>query len=42
MSSSYHEGARALQKQFDSRRLADRLDEKFLSQPLTTPRPGRS
>ncbi|MBV9915284.1 MAG: pyridoxamine 5'-phosphate oxidase family protein [Solirubrobacterales bacterium] len=34
MSSSYHEGARALQKQFDSRRLADRLDEKFLSRPL--------
>lgn len=34
MSSSYHAGSRALQEQFDTRRLADRLHEKFLSQPL--------
>jgi uncharacterized protein len=31
---SYHEGSRALQDQFDTRRLADRLDERFLSHPL--------
>jgi hypothetical protein len=34
MSSSYREGSRALQDRFDTRRLADRLDEKFLSHPL--------
>ena len=34
MSASYHAGSRALQDQFDTRRLADRLDEKFLSHPL--------
>jgi predicted pyridoxine 5'-phosphate oxidase superfamily flavin-nucleotide-binding protein len=33
VSASYHEGSRALQDRFDSRRLADRLEEKFLSQP---------
>src|SRR5213079_2225067 len=33
MSSAYHDGARALQDRFDTRRLADRLDEKFLSHP---------
>jgi predicted pyridoxine 5'-phosphate oxidase superfamily flavin-nucleotide-binding protein len=31
MSSPYHEGARALQDRFDTRRLADRLDERLLS-----------
>lgn len=34
MSASFHAGSRALQDQFDTRRLADRLDEKFLSQPV--------
>jgi hypothetical protein len=34
MSSSYGEGPRALQDRFDTRRLADRLDEKFLSHPV--------
>jgi predicted pyridoxine 5'-phosphate oxidase superfamily flavin-nucleotide-binding protein len=29
-SSSYHDGARGLQDRFDTRRLADRLDERFL------------
>jgi uncharacterized protein len=33
MSSSYHAGSRSLQDRFDTRRLADRLDEKFLSRP---------
>ena len=33
MSSPYHEGSRRLQDRFDTRRLADRLDEKFLSRP---------
>ena len=31
MSSPYHRGSRRLQDRFDTRRLADRLDEKFLS-----------
>jgi predicted pyridoxine 5'-phosphate oxidase superfamily flavin-nucleotide-binding protein len=31
MSSPYHQSSRALQDKFDTRRLADRLDEKFLS-----------
>jgi uncharacterized protein len=31
MSSHYNDGSRALQDQFDTRRLADRLEEKFLS-----------
>ena len=31
MSSLYHEGSRSLQDRFDTRRLADRIDEKFLS-----------
>ncbi|HEU4703821.1 MAG TPA: pyridoxamine 5'-phosphate oxidase family protein [Conexibacter sp.] len=30
MSDSYHDGARRLQDRFDTRRLADRLDERFL------------
>ena len=34
MSSSYREGSRALQDRFDTRRLADRLDEKFLAHPV--------
>jgi len=33
VSPSYHEGSRALQDQFDTRRLADRLDERFRSHP---------
>jgi uncharacterized protein len=33
MTSPYHDGSRALQDRFDTRRLADRLDEKFLSRP---------
>lgn len=33
MTSPYHEGSRTLQDRFDTRRLADRLDEKFLSRP---------
>jgi predicted pyridoxine 5'-phosphate oxidase superfamily flavin-nucleotide-binding protein len=31
---AYHEGARQLQDEFDTRRLADRLDEKFLREPV--------
>ena len=34
MSSSYHAGSRTLQDRFDTRRLADRLDERFLSHPV--------
>jgi predicted pyridoxine 5'-phosphate oxidase superfamily flavin-nucleotide-binding protein len=34
MSSPYHDGSRDLQDRFDTRRLADRLDEKFLSRPV--------
>lgn len=34
MSCSYHEGSRRLQDRFDTRRLADRLEEKFLSRPV--------
>jgi predicted pyridoxine 5'-phosphate oxidase superfamily flavin-nucleotide-binding protein len=33
MSSPYHAGSRGLQDRFDTRRLADRLDEKFLCRP---------
>jgi uncharacterized protein len=33
MTSLYHEGSRTLQDRFDTRRLADRLDQKFLSRP---------
>jgi uncharacterized protein len=33
----YHDSARRLQDQFDTRRLADRLDEKFLRKPLIAP-----
>jgi uncharacterized protein len=34
MSSPYHAGSRALQERFDTRRLADRIDEKFRSSPV--------
>lgn len=34
MSSSYHAGSRALQDRFDTRRLADRLEERFLASPV--------
>jgi predicted pyridoxine 5'-phosphate oxidase superfamily flavin-nucleotide-binding protein len=37
MSSSYHDGSRRLQDRFDTRRLADRLDEKFLRHPVIGP-----
>jgi uncharacterized protein len=37
MSDAYHEGSRRLQDAFDTRRLADRLDERFLSTPLISP-----
>ncbi|MGZ6661017.1 MAG: nitrilase-related carbon-nitrogen hydrolase [Solirubrobacteraceae bacterium] len=33
MSSSYHDGSRRLQDRFDTRRLAERLEEKYLSRP---------
>lgn len=33
MSTPYRPGARALQDRFDTRRLADRLDQRFLSRP---------
>jgi uncharacterized protein len=34
VSSPYRDGSRLLQDRFDTRRLADRLDEKFLSRPV--------
>jgi uncharacterized protein len=34
MSSPYHDATRSLQDRFDTRRLADRLDEVFLSHPI--------
>ena len=37
MSSPYHDGSRRLQDRFDTRRLADRLNEKFLQRPLIAP-----
>ena len=37
MSSPYHDGSRSLQDRFDTRRLADRLDEKFLSRATIGP-----
>ena len=33
MAFTYHEGSRSLQDRFDTRRLADRLDERFLQHP---------
>jgi predicted pyridoxine 5'-phosphate oxidase superfamily flavin-nucleotide-binding protein len=35
--SPYHQGSRRLQDQFDTRRLADRLEQKFLSRPVIDP-----
>ena len=37
MESTYHEGSRRLQDRFDTRRLADRLDEKFVERPVIGP-----
>jgi uncharacterized protein len=37
MTSPYHDGSRSLQDRFDTRRLADRLDEKFLSRGVIGP-----
>lgn len=37
MSSPYHAGSRVLQDRFDTRRLADRIDEKFLSRGMLGP-----
>jgi uncharacterized protein len=37
VSSTYHSGSRRLQDRFDTRRLADRLEEKFLSHPVIGP-----
>src|SRR3954464_8083843 len=34
MGSSYHEGSRHLQDRFDTRRLGDRLDERFVSRAV--------
>ncbi len=34
MTSAYHEGSRRFQDRFDTRRLADRLEERFLGAPL--------
>jgi predicted pyridoxine 5'-phosphate oxidase superfamily flavin-nucleotide-binding protein len=34
VSSTYHDGSRELQDRFDTRRLADRLDERFVSRPV--------
>src|SRR4051812_21296111 len=33
MPASYHDGSRELQDRFDTRRIADRLDEKFFDAP---------
>jgi uncharacterized protein len=37
MASTYHEGSRRLQDRFDTRRLGDRLDERFLQRPVIDP-----
>ena len=37
MDSTYHDGARRLQDRFDTRRLADRLDERFVQRPVIGP-----
>ena len=37
MSSTYHEGSRQLQDRFDTRRLADRLDERFVQRRVIGP-----
>jgi predicted pyridoxine 5'-phosphate oxidase superfamily flavin-nucleotide-binding protein len=37
MASTYHEGARRLQDRFDTRRLADRIDERFFQRAAIEP-----
>jgi predicted pyridoxine 5'-phosphate oxidase superfamily flavin-nucleotide-binding protein len=37
MGSTYNQGSRQLQDRFDTRRLADRLDEKFVQRPAIAP-----
>jgi predicted pyridoxine 5'-phosphate oxidase superfamily flavin-nucleotide-binding protein len=37
VTSTYHEGSRRLQDRFDTRRLADRIDEKFVQRPVIDP-----
>jgi predicted pyridoxine 5'-phosphate oxidase superfamily flavin-nucleotide-binding protein len=37
MRSTYHDGSRRLQDRFDTRRLADRLDERFVQRPRIAP-----
>ena len=37
MEPTYHEGSRRLQDRFDTRRLADRLDERFVQRPVIGP-----
>jgi uncharacterized protein len=37
MTAPYHAGSRSLQDRFDTRRLADRLDEKFFARPIIDP-----
>ena len=34
MTASYHDGSRQFQDRFDTRRLADRLDERFMQRPV--------
>jgi predicted pyridoxine 5'-phosphate oxidase superfamily flavin-nucleotide-binding protein len=37
MASTYNDGARRLQDRFDTRRLADRIDERFVQRPVIEP-----
>src|SRR4051795_12308186 len=37
MASTYHDGSRRLQDRFDTRRLADRIDERFVQRPEIEP-----
>src|SRR2546425_12978133 len=37
MKPTYHDGSRRLQESFDTRRLADRLDERFIQRPAIEP-----
>jgi uncharacterized protein len=37
MGSTYHDGSRRLQDRFDTRRLADRIDERFVQRPKIEP-----
>lgn len=41
MDPTYHAGARRLQDRFDTRRLADRLDDKFVQHPIIGPEDRR-